>query len=86
MQEGKHVLLDVALPCRQPAVKRNSEAQLGTIVIVVEMSTLRSANNNVKCFSQHNLLATTITKMPFSCCGKKKNKNLKKTKTKGVHF
>lgn len=79
MQEGKHVLLDVALPCRQPAVKRNSEAQLRTIVIVVEMSTLKSANNNVKCFSQHNLLGTTITKRPFrfSCCGKKL-----KTKTK----
>lgn len=49
------------------------------------MSTLRSANNNVKCFSQHNLLATTITKRPFSCCGKK-NKQKNPQKNKGGSF
>lgn len=51
MREGKHVILDMAFSGRRSGAKRSDEAQRGTTVIVVEMSTLRSANNNVKCYT-----------------------------------
>lgn len=51
MQEGRRVILDEAVSGRRSSAKKSYEARLGTTVIVLEMSTLRSANNNVKEFT-----------------------------------
>lgn len=50
-QECRHVILDGAVSAKHSVAKKSYEAQLGTRVIVLEMSTLRSANNNVKEFT-----------------------------------
>lgn len=58
MQEGRHVILDRTVSGRHAGAKKSYEAQLRTTVIVLEMSTLGSANNNVKGFycAFHELL------------------------------
>ncbi len=50
-QECRLVILDGAVSARHSAAKKSYEARLGAGVIVLEMSTLRSANNNVKEFT-----------------------------------
>ena len=50
-QECGHVILDGAVSGRHSGAKKSYEARLGTRDIVEEMSTLKSANNNVKEFA-----------------------------------
>lgn len=55
MQEGRRVILDRVASGRHSGAKKSYEARLGTTVIVLEMSTLRSANNNVKEFTARSM-------------------------------
>lgn len=50
-QECRHVIFHGAVSGRHSGAKKSYEARLGARVIVVEMSTLKSANNNVKEFT-----------------------------------
>lgn len=51
MQEGRHVILEGAVSGRHYGAEKSYEARLGTTVIELNRSTLRSANNNVKEFT-----------------------------------
>lgn len=62
-EECRHVILDGAVSGRHAGAKKSYEARLRTTVIVLEMSTLGSANNNVKgVYSEFHELLKSLSK------------------------